>query len=161
MPSRIQNAERPPMPQRDYGLRSSSHEPGRETGSLRKSRSSARKNRGRSASSPAAPPRSATRAVGSSSSRCRASFKTELSSAAGQAKNLRSISRRSVALSPSPARIHSHGKTTFAARSVARVPPNNGCGFVMRADLNVQCHDQKSSRPTCKISWSDQPTWRG
>jgi len=91
----------------------------------------------------AAPSKTPARVV--PSSRCRASFKTELSSAAGHAKNRRSTSRWNFSLPPSLARIHSHGSTPFTARSVTRAAPSSGCGRASRADLNVQCQDQNSS----------------
>src|SRR5712671_200467 len=53
---------------------------------------------------------------------------------------------------PSTARIQSQGKTTFTARSVTRVPPSSGCAFLNRAERIVQCQDQNSSGPTCKVS---------
>src|SRR5437867_9889406 len=58
-------------------------------------------------------------------------------------------------LLPSTARIHSQGKITFIARSVALVDPSNGWAFLKRADRNVQCHDQNSSGSTCRISSKD------
>src|SRR6185437_14245831 len=55
---------------------------------------------------------------------------------------------------PSFERIQSHGKITLMAKSVTRASPSNGCGFFKRADLNVQCHDQNSSRSTFKIPFN-------
>ena len=95
-----------------------------------------------------------TRALEVPSKRWRASFNRELSSAAGQAKNRRSTSRNTFSLPPSRARTHSHGNATFTAKSVTRASPSNGCGLARRADLNVQCHDQNSSRSTWKMACS-------
>lgn len=91
---------------------------------------------------------------------CRASFSAALSSAAGHAKNRRAIAARNGSFRPALARAHSHGKITFTAKSVTRAKPSSGCGCGIRADFNVQCHDQNSSRSTCKISSSDSASSR-